>query len=643
MSDYSDIKQSVSLRDYASQNLQHVQGGLVCPCCSSGTGPKKTPAFSIKGERWLCFACGSKGDIFDLAGAIHHTDDKKEQLAYVKQWAGVTDSKAAPAPKQPTVPQEPTTVIPEGKQRNRRYIQACQAAINDPKALEYLSSRGIDEIRAKHEGFGYDPTAKRVVIPWQGCDYYWIARDITGTSERKYIKPKTSEVGAQPLWNSQALKKDAYFVVEGPMDALAIGRTGHHAIALGGVGTGELVEEALRTKSRACAIFMFDTDDAGQKAQQRARTAFEKAGLAYIEYQGERYAKDADEMWRCDPERLASQLAAAELEASDLARQIESERQIGLFRTLRPADTRQIARELMDSPQDRPYVPTGIDQLDAMLDGGLRTGLHVLAAASSIGKTTLATQIADAIALSGRTVLYVTLEQSAKELVAKSVARLAYRASSGKEAIPVREMCDRHARAQWDSSRSGAFTQALERYEDGIAPSTQVLEGVGRTSAVDIAGYAACLAERGQAPVVFVDYLQLLSCDAVQDERISIARNISDLRQLARDLEVPVVCISSVRRDAYLMPVTLDSMKESGAIEYGADTVLGLQVAGVDMGRGTGPDRKAKSDADRASRSQRAAQRRDVELVVLKQRDGRVHGPDQAIRLTFLPQASVFL
>ncbi len=645
MSDYSEVKQAVSLNDYASQNLQHVQGGLVCPCCGSGTGPKKTPAFSIKGEKWLCFACGSKGDVFDLAGAIHNTEDKKEQLAYVRQWAGLGESHHTVTLKtQPATPRSEDTVnIPEGKQRNRRYLQTCQAAINDPQALAYLASRGIDEIRAKHEGFGYDPSTKRLVIPWQGCDYYWIARDITGTSERKYIKPKTSEVGVQPLWNPQALGKDAYFVVEGPMDALAIARLGHEAIALGGVGTAGLVEEALRTKSRACAIFMLDADDAGQKAQQRARAAFEKAGLAYIEYQGERFAKDADEMWRSDPERLSAQLSKAELEAADLAHQIEGERRIGLFRTLRPADMRQIAHELLETPQARPYIPTGIDQLDTMLDGGLRTGLHVLAAASSIGKTTLATQVAEAIALSGHTVLYVTLEQSAKELVSKSVARLAYRGSSGTQAIPVREMSDPQVRSQWDEGRRDAFTRALERFEGEVAPHIQVLEGVGRTSAADIAGYAACLAEQGKAPVVFVDYLQLLANDGVQDERISIARNISDLRQLARDLDTPVVCISSVRRDAYLMPVTLDSMKESGAIEYGADTVLGLQVAGVDMGRGSGPDRKAKSEADRMSRLQRASERREVELVVLKQRDGRVHGPDQAIRLTFLPQASIFL
>ena len=649
MTEYSEVKEKASLKDYANQYLEHVGNGLVCPVCASGKGPNRTPALRLTGERWRCFACNSGGDVFDLAGAIHHTDDKKEQLSLVKEWLGLADSSAdSPKPNtvqggQRTSGNSPSQQPNEAKTCNQRYIAQCQANINDKVALSYLEARGIDEITAKHEGFGYDPVSRRLVIPWKGSRYYWIARDVTGESTRKYDKPKSAEVGPQPLWNPDALKADSYFVVEGPMDALAIARLGFEAVALGGVGTGTLVEEASRLRTKACAILMLDSDEPGQKAQERARIALEKAGIPYIDYHGERFAKDADEMWQADPDRLKQQLQLATLEANDMAHQIETERQAGLFRTLRPVDAKQTALELLSLPGRDAYIPTGIQQLDAMLDGGLRPGLYVLAAASSLGKTTLASQIADYIALQGRDVLYVTLEQSAKDLVAKSVARLAFQSSKGAECIPTREMGDAGRRDAWSPSRREAFVNAAHAYADNLASHVEVLEGVGRTTAVDIAGYAACMDQQGRKPVVFVDYLQLLSSDATQDERLSISRSISDLRQLARDLDTPVVCISAVRREAYLTPVTLDSMKESGAIEYGADTVLGLQVAGVDMGQGAGPDRKAKSEADRRSRQGRAADVREVELVVLKQRDGRVHGPNQAIRLSFLPQASVFM
>lgn len=649
--EYSKIKGEADLTEYANQKLEHVPGGLVCPCCSSGKGANRTPAFSIKGQRWKCFACQAGGDIFDLAGAIHATQDKKEQLALVKEWVGVQSPSAAcmnlanqpHTRSQASSPQAATETIEANKERNTQYIKRCQANIDNLAVCDYLASRGISPEIGKHDGLGYDPATKRLIIPWKGSSYYWIGRDITGASSRKYDKPKSAEVGPQPVWNPDALTHPSYFVVEGPMDALALSRLGFPAVALGGVGISSLIEEASRTQSRSCAILMLDSDEPGTKAQERAHVALEKAGLIYMDYPGDRFAKDADEMWARDPEKLRAELQRASEDASEFAKQVNAERQARLFKTLRPTNVAKTAFDLLEMPKETPCIPTGIAGLDEMLDGGLRCGLHVLAAASSLGKTTLATQIADAIALAGNDVLYVTLEQSARDLVAKSVARLCYRQTDGMQCFATREMTDLHKRATWSQQRREAFEQGVQAYGAAVAPHVEILEGVGRTCALDIAGYAACMAEQGRKPVVFVDYLQLLTSDATQDERLSIARNVSDLRQLARDLDTPVVCISAVRRDAYLMPVTLDSMKESGAIEYGADTVLGLQVAGVDMGQTSGSDRKARSEADRLSRAGRAAEQRNVELVVLKQRDGRVHSADQAIRLTFIPQASIFV
>ena len=649
--EYSKIKGEADLTEYANQKLEHVSGGLVCPCCSSGKGANRTPAFSIKGQRWKCFACQAGGDIFDLAGAIHATQDKKEQLTLVKEWMGVQSPSAVymnlanqpHAHSQASSPQVATETLEANKERNTQYIKRCQANIDNLAVRDYLVSRGIGPEVGKRDGLGYDPATKRLIIPWKGSSYYWIGRDITGASSRKYDKPKSAEVGPQPVWNPDALTHPSYFVVEGPMDALALSRLGFPAVALGGVGISSLIEEASRTQSRSCAILMLDSDEPGKKAQERAHAALEKAGLIYMDYAGDRFAKDADEMWVQDPEKLRAELQRASEDASELAKQVNAERQARLFKTLRPANVAKTAFDLLEMPKETPCIPTGVVGLDEMLDGGLRCGLHVLAAASSLGKTTLATQIADTIALAGNDVLYVTLEQSARDLVAKSVARLCYRQTDGMQCFATREMTDLQKRATWSQQRREAFEQGVQAYGTVVAPHVEILEGVGRTCALDIAGYAACMAEQGRKPTVFVDYLQLLTSDVTQDERLSIARNVSDLRQLARDLDTPVVCISAVRRDAYLMPVTLDSMKESGAIEYGADTVMGLQVAGVDMGQTSGSDRKARSEADRLSRAGRAAEQRNVELVVLKQRDGRVHSADQAIRLTFIPQASIFV
>jgi len=68
-------------------------------------------------------------------------------------------------------------------------------------------------------------------------------------------------------------------------------------------------------------------------------------------------------------------------------------------------------------------ISTGFNTLDVALDGGLFEGLYVIGAISSLGKTTLAIQIADYLASQGRDVLYISLEMSRYEIMAKSISR----------------------------------------------------------------------------------------------------------------------------------------------------------------------------------------------------------------------------
>lgn len=65
------------------------------------------------------------------------------------------------------------------------------------------------------------------------------------------------------------------------------------------------------------------------------------------------------------------------------------------------------------------FIPTGYERLDKRLDGGLYSGLYVMGALSSLGKTTLALQIADSIAKAGTDVFFYSLEMAAEEITAK--------------------------------------------------------------------------------------------------------------------------------------------------------------------------------------------------------------------------------
>ena len=115
-----------------------------------------------------------------------------------------------------------------------------------------------------------------------------------------------------------------------------------------------------------------------------------------------------------------------------------------------------------------------------------------------------------------------------------------------------------------------------------------------------------------------VDYLQRLrpaEGDRRLDERLRVSMACLGLRQLARDLEVPVLAISSVGRTSYQGQPTLDWYKGSGDLEYDADCCLLL---------------KPKDDNDSAARNTATS----VDLHIMKNRYGELTF-DHPIALSF--------
>ena len=133
----------------------------------------------------------------------------------------------------------------------------------------------------------------------------------------------------------------------------------------------------------------------------------------------------------------------------------------------------------------------------------------------------------------------------------------------------------------------------------------------------------------GRAPVVVVDYLQILApYDLRATDKQAADRAVLDLKRLSRDFNTPVVAVSSFNRDSYQAPVSFSSFKESGGIEYGSDVVFALQYAGMDYDSRT--DKNPAGRMARVSAIVKAAQAKytagefaDLELKVLKNRKGR--------------------
>ena len=124
-----------------------------------------------------------------------------------------------------------------------------------------------------------------------------------------------------------------------------------------------------------------------------------------------------------------------------------------------------------------------------------------------------------------------------------------------------------------------------------------------------------------------IDYLQLLEpADPKNNDKQNMDVVILTLKRFSREYGLPVVLVSSFNRQSYSRPVSMESFKESGSIEYTADVLIGLQYPGM----GPGFD----------VNSAKGAYPRDIEAVILKNRNG---ASGQSIPFKFLSGNNTFL
>jgi len=226
------------------------------------------------------------------------------------------------------------------------------------------------------------------------------------------------------------------------------------------------------------------------------------------------------------------------------------------------------ARQSIDN--DFQGLDTGFSHLNRVING-LTTGLIVLGASPSTGKTTFAKQIADHVieTHADAACLFVSLEQSKEELRIKTLSRL-----SGVENRDIQ-------RGRMDTkSPSSAWTKVVEAKEEfkTWAGRMQVLEGDRLTTVDRIRLAALQLRQKTQAArlLIVVDYLQIVPTDdTFGDIRQKVNFVTSELRRIGRDLDAPVLAIASVNRASYgSRGGSMDVYKESGDIEFSADVAL---------------------------------------------------------------------
>ena len=599
---FETVKQQASLTEYARAHLQKAAAGgeFVCPNCGSGGSGRSgsDSAFHIdENKGFFCHSCNFCGDIFNLCAYVEHLEPQsREVLEHVANFAGVVldegtqpvHSKAKPAKK---AAQTVTAEMLRDREKSRAYIEQTKQHLTDAAAVAYIEARGYTMEQLQAIGAGYDASESRLVLPYEGADYYCVCRDITGNSPNKYEKnPRFSKrggfnLGAEPLYNSDIVQKETcVFIVEGVFDMLALNTLGFkNVIPLVGNGRNckPLLDAIDKAKPAPCICLALDKDEVGAKTQVELREKLEHRGVAVHEVnKASLKGKDADEMRLNDPQALKAafeQAGAYVVEhKEELIRAARTKLQQEFLKEHGEVDKSEPLHALVTGKGIPPAISTGIKSLDARLNGGLHEGLYVLCAGSSMGKTTLMLQIADNIASSGRAVLFVSMEQSARELIAKSISRISH-IENKKNAVTVNALLFNEAKPV--KQITGELKKLEQRYLEKISPNLTICEPQKQLNALEIRALAQAVKDiHGASPVVFIDYLQLLAAQNEHDtDKRAVDNNIGALRRLARDFKTPVFLISSLNRESYWAGVRLDSAKESGGIEYSADVFLGFQ------------------------------------------------------------------
>jgi replicative DNA helicase len=210
-------------------------------------------------------------------------------------------------------------------------------------------------------------------------------------------------------------------------------------------------------------------------------------------------------------------------------------------------------------------IGTGIKNMDLQIGGFQPQELVVLAARPSVGKTSLALNIAayNAVRLK-KPVGIFSLEMSREQLAERVISS--------------------EAMIEADKLRSGYLSQedwqALTQISNKLSEAPLFIDDTAGLTALEIRAKAKRLAVTAKLELLIVDYLQLAaSGEKVESRVLEVAQITRMLKNLARELNVPVIVVSQLSRDIEKRDrkkPQLSDLRESGAIEQDADIVIFL-------------------------------------------------------------------
>ncbi len=203
---------------------------------------------------------------------------------------------------------------------------------------------------------------------------------------------------------------------------------------------------------------------------------------------------------------------------------------------------------------------TGFFDLDALTDGLHEGELTIIGARPGVGKTTFSLQIAERIAEKGKNVVYVSLEMSEEQVIQKLLAKKA-RVNSRK----IRN-------GNLESQEIDKIGLACAKISD---LSMHILTKINTIQQIEIV--TRRMKNKGKLDLLVIDYLQLVKSIGNFKSREQEVADISrTLKLMSLELEIPIIALCQLNRNASKNEPTLADIRESGSIEQDADNVIFL-------------------------------------------------------------------
>jgi replicative DNA helicase len=262
---------------------------------------------------------------------------------------------------------------------------------------------------------------------------------------------------------------------------------------------------------------------------------------------------------------------------------------------------------LQEGEATRYGIPTGYMDLDRLLGGFQRTDLIILAARTSVGKTSFALNLAvNAAVKHNATVAIFSLEMAAEQLASRLLSM-----ESGVDSPRIRS-------ANLNEQESRKLDAAMNH----LARAPIWVDDTPSIPIMELRSKARRLAAEHTLDMIVVDYLQLVASEGSESRVQELGQISRALKALARELRVPILALSQLSRAVEQRTPhipQLSDLRESGALEQDADVVLFIYR-----------DEKYNPDTDKKG---------VADIIVAKHRNG----PTGQVQLLFLERTTKFL